>query len=1841
MKMKNLLFVLIGCLSLGQIHAEDYYWVGGQGNWSDLNSWRTATGQIPNEVPDAEDNVIFNQYSFENNRDTVFIQSGNPYCKNMTWENIQDTVVMFGNNLGAIFNIYGSITFCPKVINEYYGRIQFMSNQPVNTITCAGSRFPGDIWFEGSGEYVLQDTLFVYDSSSWKAIIYDLVEPDEPNPYIVHENGYFNANGQTIITRGFITSGNKIRKVNVQNCDILMVGSWILNAENLDFDATNSYILIGGEMSNFAGTSVEYNDIDFLIPDGSIKNTDIRSVHRKIHFLGSGTLDGKKTPGIEGSFTVDTLLFEGFIDPFTGPIVCAVKGVYNDIWYTRVETVHGQFETDQSFYHRVDFNGSDFGQALPSFIKGTVNESDSIFFNVPKGLIGGKHQINGYLFFKTDGVIGSDLMMKNTVNHAVFSGNGTFEGNNDFNKVTLNTGFVYTLNADSLAHPGSYQTNTYIQTFNAIEVMNNDNCFQGITYLLSNQKLTSAVMNYTGPAVEFQYFAVNDIKNLGTTISIKLGIDLGHNSGFYFDTTPGSQLEARDLYWVGGQGNWFDDAHWSLVSGGPGGSGIGDQCPPVLLDNVIFDANSGFQTEDTVYVDRKHVFVNDMAWMDDVPNYPCLSAADTCAMHLWGSLKLSPAMCYWFWGDLYFESTDDDDWESLDVAWTYDGNVVYHLLNQTYFYGENGKWRFDSQVWNFMDSLFMKMGSIELENDTLETLNFIANDTLQKGIYFLGKTLCVVHQYQADAWLVNAWLPDSVFLYDFGESVIRAMGDITPPMGAPPGFCNIRTYVGEVDYHNIEFSTPDVSGIKSMLISESLNSYNLVDYYILYGDGVGTGIIDTLTYQRGMFFDPASNDSVYVSADGCKIRNEFFTNFLFAESYGDTLIGNQHIDTAFFMGDKGAMFGYNEIGYLEADSLHTMMLKNYVWDKAVLYGDGKFIGNNKMERLQLTPTKKYYFQHDVQDTGEPDTTIIVKDLLAEGSCDGSIRLQSDSIGTKAYVLYQALSPTNPDFTARYNSIRDIFMVPYNGNQYMAENSVDLGNNTNWIFNQTSDQNNFYWIGGTGLWGDWTHWSFTSGGPPIPEECIPKEFSTVIFDDNSFNLPNDTVAVDVKNAYCLNMYWKNSSLYNPLFISIDTTISLSIFGSLELSNSMRYGFRGLIYFDQFNEPMAMADTITMRGNIFLNHIRFQGINDEVVLGDDVTMFIDPANNIFKSVYLEHGALVLNGNHLSTGGFFSTYKNPRSLNMVNSTVTLRYDYGKAWRVNGTNLNLQAYKSDIFNQSLQGSITTEEGTYLKYYNVYLNGFTDSLCNVSNVVEYNNIFANDIWGIITGDFIADSIMLRGRYSGIYKKSKTNVVLIDSALGTINQNHLINKCIVNRYGEINGSNYIKNCVFFDDGKFTGNNEFDTLVLYPGGGNSQYQGNWFYFQADSTQTVHDSLYVRGNQCSSITLISTNTSKLAYIKKDKTGYDVSCDYLDIYNVAAVDDFVDFYAGLYSKPLPNPDEPPPGWIFDNAQGYVYGFKGRTERFCQGTEYEIDAGDFNGDAYTQYFWQGSPLPGDETFTITEPGIYHIQVQYFEGCVVDDYIVIELNYPPLADMDEGPFCEGDPINVYVSPDNDAYKYHWANGETTDQIVADTSMNPGIYVSITDTINGCVATVEKSILVKPVPKPEEALGEDIWVKFGESTTLDAGEGDSYLWTSIPETIIENPTAQVITVPGSSVSTIYHVEVEKNGCIGEGEKLVNMYPYNALGIPTVFTPNGDGENDILHVKGNGFAEMLFRVYDRYGKLVFESTDPAAGEGWDGTFEGRKLEMDTYTYYIKVKFFDGGFKEHKGTITLLR
>ena len=86
-------------------------------------------------------------------------------------------------------------------------------------------------------------------------------------------------------------------------------------------------------------------------------------------------------------------------------------------------------------------------------------------------------------------------------------------------------------------------------------------------------------------------------------------------------------------------------------------------------------------------------------------------------------------------------------------------------------------------------------------------------------------------------------------------------------------------------------------------------------------------------------------------------------------------------------------------------------------------------------------------------------------------------------------------------------------------------------------------------------------------------------------------------------------------------------------------------------------------------------------------------------------------------------------------------------------------------------------------------------------------------------------------------------------------------------------------------------------------------------------------------------------------------------------------------------------------------------------------------------------------------------------------------------------------------------------------------------------------------------------------------------------------------------------------------------------------IPNAFTPNGDGNNDFLFVRGFGIKSMSFRIYNRLGQLVFESTNPS--NGWDGKFKGVLQPMDAYAYTLNVIFGNGTTVNKKGDITLIR
>ncbi len=86
-------------------------------------------------------------------------------------------------------------------------------------------------------------------------------------------------------------------------------------------------------------------------------------------------------------------------------------------------------------------------------------------------------------------------------------------------------------------------------------------------------------------------------------------------------------------------------------------------------------------------------------------------------------------------------------------------------------------------------------------------------------------------------------------------------------------------------------------------------------------------------------------------------------------------------------------------------------------------------------------------------------------------------------------------------------------------------------------------------------------------------------------------------------------------------------------------------------------------------------------------------------------------------------------------------------------------------------------------------------------------------------------------------------------------------------------------------------------------------------------------------------------------------------------------------------------------------------------------------------------------------------------------------------------------------------------------------------------------------------------------------------------------------------------------------------------------VPNIFSPNGDGNNDVFYVRGQEIEKMNIIIYDRWGEKIFESKDISVG--WDGTYRGEEMPDGSYSYYLQISMIDGSKLKRKGTITLTR
>ncbi len=90
---------------------------------------------------------------------------------------------------------------------------------------------------------------------------------------------------------------------------------------------------------------------------------------------------------------------------------------------------------------------------------------------------------------------------------------------------------------------------------------------------------------------------------------------------------------------------------------------------------------------------------------------------------------------------------------------------------------------------------------------------------------------------------------------------------------------------------------------------------------------------------------------------------------------------------------------------------------------------------------------------------------------------------------------------------------------------------------------------------------------------------------------------------------------------------------------------------------------------------------------------------------------------------------------------------------------------------------------------------------------------------------------------------------------------------------------------------------------------------------------------------------------------------------------------------------------------------------------------------------------------------------------------------------------------------------------------------------------------------------------------------------------------------------------------------------------NYLYVPNAFSPNGDGNNDFLFVRGKNIQELTFKVYDRWGQRVFETNN--INEGWDGKYNGQEMENAVFVYYLTLTYADGKTEVKKGNVSLIR
>lgn len=319
---------------------------------------------------------------------------------------------------------------------------------------------------------------------------------------------------------------------------------------------------------------------------------------------------------------------------------------------------------------------------------------------------------------------------------------------------------------------------------------------------------------------------------------------------------------------------------------------------------------------------------------------------------------------------------------------------------------------------------------------------------------------------------------------------------------------------------------------------------------------------------------------------------------------------------------------------------------------------------------------------------------------------------------------------------------------------------------------------------------------------------------------------------------------------------------------------------------------------------------------------------------------------------------------------------------------------------------------------------------------------------------------------------------------------------------------------------------------------------------------------------------------------------------------------------------------------------------------------SGSSTGGAFVQQWAFGQPdnVIGQElSITVDSAGLYYLVVTNTDNqCESTATVeVSEIASAPSALLTtaSGPSCFGDENGTIViggvEGGTSPYLYSF-NGGPFDAQQSFNGLSGGVYDIVVQDAIGCEH--ETSVLLPEGNDLDIDLGGEITVNLGEEVQL-------FAQVNIPEEEVERLAWQATDSLSCtdcydpwvrpSTSGLYQVQVtDLNGCTASDQVQLFVDKRRRVYLPNVFSPNGDGANDVFFVQAGPEVVNIeaFEVYSRWGEPVFTVFNVPANEpdfGWNGQYRGELFNGGVFTWFARVEYVDGVVEVFKGDVLLMR